>query len=194
MNFLAHAYLSFNDEETLVGNMISDFVKGKKKLDFSVGIQRGIALHRAIDAFTDQHPATREAKKYLQEAVGLYSGPFVDIIYDHFLASDDKEFAEDHLEEFCRATYKTLNEYSAVLPLPFSAMLPFMTSQNWLYNYKNLWGTERSFGGLARRAQYLQSEKEAFASFLLHYSSLQKCYNDFFPSVKEYARKYMNTL
>ena len=33
MNYLAHAYLSFNDPEILVGNMISDFVKGKKKAD-----------------------------------------------------------------------------------------------------------------------------------------------------------------
>jgi acyl carrier protein phosphodiesterase len=33
MNYLAHAYLSFNDPEILVGNMISDFVKGKKKFD-----------------------------------------------------------------------------------------------------------------------------------------------------------------
>lgn len=34
MNYLAHAYLSFNDPEILVGNLISDFVKGKKKFDY----------------------------------------------------------------------------------------------------------------------------------------------------------------
>jgi acyl carrier protein phosphodiesterase len=39
MNYLAHAYLSFNDPEILVGNMISDFVKGKKKFDFPLRIQ-----------------------------------------------------------------------------------------------------------------------------------------------------------
>ncbi len=36
MNYLAHAYLSFNDPEILVGNMISDFVKGKKKFDYPI--------------------------------------------------------------------------------------------------------------------------------------------------------------
>ena len=30
MNYLAHAYLSFGYSELLVGNLISDFVKGKK--------------------------------------------------------------------------------------------------------------------------------------------------------------------
>ena len=30
MNYLAHAYLSFGNEPVLIGNMISDFVKGNK--------------------------------------------------------------------------------------------------------------------------------------------------------------------
>jgi acyl carrier protein phosphodiesterase len=30
MNYLAHAYLSFGEPDILAGNMISDFVKGKK--------------------------------------------------------------------------------------------------------------------------------------------------------------------
>jgi hypothetical protein len=29
MNYLGHAYLSFNHQDILVGNMISDFIKGK---------------------------------------------------------------------------------------------------------------------------------------------------------------------
>ena len=62
MNFLAHAYLSFDHNDILVGNMISDFVKGNKKDLFSVNIQKGIVLHRAIDAFTDQHKATSSIK------------------------------------------------------------------------------------------------------------------------------------
>ena len=55
MNFLAHAYLSFNEPEIWVGNMISDFVKGQKKLEYPEGIQTGIQIHRNIDEFTDTH-------------------------------------------------------------------------------------------------------------------------------------------
>ena len=46
-----------------MGNMISDFVKGKKKFDYPPGIQKGIMLHRAIDTFTDTHEATKLAKE-----------------------------------------------------------------------------------------------------------------------------------
>ncbi len=194
MNFLAHAYLSFEEPEILVGNMISDFVKGKKKYEYPEGVQKGIALHRAIDTFTDDHPATKEAKKFFKDAVGLYSGAFVDVVFDHFLANDQSQFTETSLKEFCTRTYKTLHDQQAILPPRFLQMLPFMISQNWLYNYKNLWGTENSFGGLARRAKYLNNSGTAFATFKKHYPSLQKCYNDFFPVVKQFASEYMRLL
>ncbi len=68
MNYLAHAYLSFKNEEILVGNMISDFVKGGSKFNFPVNIQKGIMLHRMIDAFADLHPATKTAINILKPA------------------------------------------------------------------------------------------------------------------------------
>ena len=63
MNFLAHAYLSFDYTDILLGNMISDYVKGKKKFEYPPEIQSGIMLHRMIDEFTDNHPATKIAKE-----------------------------------------------------------------------------------------------------------------------------------
>jgi acyl carrier protein phosphodiesterase len=67
MNFLAHAFLSFNDKDLLTGNMISDFVKGKKRYDYPISIQKGITLHRAIDEFTDCHPVTAKAKEFFRK-------------------------------------------------------------------------------------------------------------------------------
>jgi acyl carrier protein phosphodiesterase len=187
MNFLAHAYLSFNNSEILVGNMISDFVKGKKKFDYSEGIQQGINFHRYIDAFTDEHEATKEAKKYLKPAVGLYAGAFVDVAYDHFLANDSNEFTDASLHDHAKNTYSILLMYRDVLPVKFQNMLPFMQAENWLYNYKSLTGAQNSFGGLARRASYLYTSVEVFDLFQKHYYSLQKCYTNFFPFVKEFS-------
>lgn len=187
MNFLAHAYLSFNHPDILVGNMISDFVKGKKKLDYSEGIQLGILLHRQIDTFTDEHEATKEARKFLKSAVGLYSGAFVDVAYDHFLANDLNEFTDASLQQHASKTYSILEKYKNVLPATFQKMLPYMQSQDWLYNYKSILGTKRSFEGVVRRASYLFSSTEVFDLFEKHYASLQMCYNAFFPFVKEFS-------
>src|SRR6266487_5277817 len=88
MNYLAHAYLSFGNNEILIGNMLSDFVKGKTKFSFPLNIQKGIFLHRAIDSFTDIHPVTKHAKQVFKPVTGHYAGVFTDIVYDHFLAAD----------------------------------------------------------------------------------------------------------
>src|SRR5262250_3396363 len=111
MNYLAHAYLSFNDDQTLVGNMVSDFVKGKKKFDFTEGIQKGITLHRAIDTFTDSHEATKLAKEIFRPSYRLYSGAFVDVAYDHFLATDLNEFTDQTLEEFSANVYRIVDRH-----------------------------------------------------------------------------------
>ena len=188
MNYLAHAYLSFGHPEILVGNLISDFVKGKMKFDYSEGIQKGIVLHRQIDTFTDEHEATKLAKHVFRPYYRLYSGAFVDVVYDHFLANDEKEFTEESLLVFSESIYKTIDPFIDELPLRFSRMFPYMKMQNWLFNYRTRWGTEKSFGGLVRRAAYLEESDTAAAVFNENYQHLRQCYDRFFPDVKLFAR------
>jgi len=171
-----------------VGNLISDFVKGKKKFDYPEGIQKGIILHRQIDMFTDNHETTKLAKEFFRPAYRLYSGAFVDVVYDHFLATDEKEFSENTLLEFSEGTYATVDLFVDQLPPLFSRMFPYMKMQNWLFNYRTKWGTEKSFGGLVRRAAYLEESDTAAEVFHENYHQLQQCYNGFFPELKVFAR------
>lgn len=194
MNYLAHAYLSFRQPGILVGNMVSDFIKGKKKFDYPAEVQKGIQLHRAIDTFTDDHAVTKEAKQIFRPFVGLYAGAFIDVVYDHFLAKDENEFPANSLAVFAEETYTTLNNYTDLLPERFRLMLPYMTRQNWLLNYATTSGAEKSFAGVARRAAYLTSSEAVFEAFQLNYNSLQQYYNAFFPGVKEFAREELDRL
>ena len=185
MNYLAHAYLSFNIPEILVGNMISDFVKGKKQFDYPLNIQKGIQIHRAIDAFTDAHAITKLTKQYLYPAVGTYAGAFIDVAYDHFLANDNLAFkSADDLQQFATSTCGVLNGFSGVLPERFAKILPYMQQQNWLYNYQYLWGIKNSFEGVTKRAKYLESSDNCFKLFEENYTSIQECYQLFFPELK----------
>jgi acyl carrier protein phosphodiesterase len=189
MNYLAHAYLSFHRPGILVGNMISDFVKGKAQFDFPERIQQGITLHRAIDEFTDFHPVTQVAKSYFRAAYRLYSGAFVDIMYDHFLALDENEFpAPRNLSEFAKETYHLLDQETAFFPARFAGMYPYMKSQNWLYNYRTEEGIRNSFAGLVRRAAYMNDSSAAFDIFLTHYDALQTQYSLFFPELKQFVK------
>ena len=191
MNYLAHAYLSFNKPGILVGNMISDFVKGRKKYDYPEMIQQGISLHREIDSFTDSHWATKEAKDIFRPAYRLYSGAIMDVVYDHFLALDENEFTNESLEKFTLNTYNLLDQYTNYFPEKFAIMYPYMKTHNWLYHYKYREGIQKSLGGLVRRSKYLTESDTAYQLFNGHYEKLKRLYQQFFPEIRSMAINFL---
>ncbi|MBS1509682.1 MAG: DUF479 domain-containing protein [Bacteroidetes bacterium] len=195
MNFLAHAHLSFQQPEILVGNMISDFVKGKQQYTYPAVIQKGIRLHRLIDQFTDTHEATQQLKAFFRPAYRLYAGAFADVAYDHFLANDPAVFpTQTDLEKFAAASYAVLKNYEHLLPEPFKKMLPYMISYDWFTGYRSLDGIEKSFGGLVRRAHYITESKPAVDIFNTHYSSIKMLYHAFYPECKNFAAGQLQQL
>jgi acyl carrier protein phosphodiesterase len=212
VNYLAHAYLSFGIPEIVVGNLISDFVKGKKQFDYPDRIRTGITLHRAIDTYTDAHPVTRQAKSHFRSAYGLYSGALIDVAYDHFLANDPISFPptggqgealppaafgqEDHpaLAAFAQQTYQQLAAWESVFPERFARIFPYMRDQNWLYHYRFKEGIFKSFAGLSRRAAYMEGPEQACRLFEAHYGELEACYREFFPALKEFAARTLEGL
>ena len=195
MNYLAHAYLSLQDPKILMGNMISDFVKGKEQFNFEPGVQAGIQLHRSIDRFTDAHPATKTANALLQPAAGRYAGAFVDIVYDHFLAKDASVFpTAPSLQTFSTNVYVQLEKQSASFPEKFATLFPFMQQQNWLYHYQFNWGVARSFEGLVRRAKYIEAATPVYWLFEQEYCQLEQLYQEFMPAVKAHVQQELNKL
>ena len=195
MNYLAHAYLSFDQPGILAGNMISDFVKGKKQYSYSLMIQKGIKLHRAIDNFTDTHIAIKEMKKAFRPAYGLYAGVFIDIICDYFLANDKKEFATpDALKSFAAKTYSELNAQLQLIPPDFGQFFFYMKQYDWLYNYQYEEAIQKSFTAMARRAKYITEADFAFEIFKQNTEALKVYYDDFFPSLKKYSIYFMKQL
>lgn len=77
MNFLAHTYLSGENDDLKIGNFLGDFVKGRlNKLSqnqYTEGIIKGIALHREIDYFTDNHPIVKQSIDRLQPKYHKFS-------------------------------------------------------------------------------------------------------------------------
>ncbi|HXB06847.1 MAG TPA: ACP phosphodiesterase [Puia sp.] len=191
MNYLAHAYLSFEIPEITVGNMISDFVKGKQKDSYPPKIRQGIMLHRAIDSFTDTHSVTRRAKSWFKQDYGGYSAPLTDIIYDHFLASDAVIFPAGEggssLKAFAQRTYERVHASQPVLPERFARLFHYMRTEDWLSHYRHKELIFASFDGLTRRAKYMPAADQAKRIFEAHYEDLEACYAEFFPELKDFA-------
>ena len=194
MNYLGHAYLSFDSPHILVGNMISDFVKGRDKFRFSGNIQKGIALHRHIDDYTDSHPATKKAMEIFRPNYRLYSGPIMDVLFDFFLANDEKLFDDKGLKEFAQSTYRHLENNSIHLPNRFLQMFTYMKAEDWLYQYKYPEGIRKSLYGLFRRATFIKDSDTAYHLFLEHHTQLNNCYLEFFSDVKQLAKQKFEEL
>lgn len=190
MNFLAHSYLSFSEEQ-LVGNMIADFVKNRDVARLPESIQKGIKLHRAIDTFTDAHPLIHEAKAPFRPLVRLYSGAFVDVAFDYFLANDTTENSQRGWQEHSQRVYAVLRRYEEFLPEVFKKVLDKMQQDDWLYNYRNEWGIEYSFRNVVNKAQFLDKTTNVFPAFLANKDFLREKYEIFFPEIKSFAQDFV---
>lgn len=190
MNYLAHATFSFGDPELLLGNLIGDHVKGQAALKtLPVRVAAGVRLHRELDAFTDQHPATRRATLPFRPVYGLYAGPIVDALFDHFLANDPKFYpSAGALLQFSEDTYARLEGLEAHFPPVFASYFPHMRSHNWLYGYRTTQGMRRALNGLQRRAMHLAEVETAYGLFVGHYHELAQCWYDLAKDVLPFAR------
>ena len=104
MNYLAHFKLAAEHPELLVGNLLADHVKGKLNGRFDVGIESGIRLHRAIDAFTDSHHLVQSSHARFHCKYRRYGGIITDLAFDHFLAVNWNQYDSRPLGVFCRDT------------------------------------------------------------------------------------------
>jgi acyl carrier protein phosphodiesterase len=187
VNFLAHIYLSGDDEELMLGNFIADFVKGKKKNDYPPRIRKGIELHRMIDDFTDHHPITSESKARLRPGYGKYAGVIVDLYYDHFLAAGFSSYSGMPLKEYSENTYRIISGYDSVLPEGVRYFLPFMIEKNWLLNYATIDGIGRALSGLSKRVSFENRMDESVRELRLYYEEFRSEFDRFFPELITFA-------
>ncbi|RNL81716.1 DUF479 domain-containing protein [Sinomicrobium pectinilyticum] len=180
MNFLAHIYLSGEDEFIQIGNFIADGIKGKKYQAFPERIQQGILLHREIDFYTDHHPLVRQSTKRLHTNYSHYSGVIVDMYYDHFLAANWKRYSDIPLNVFAENFYRMLQRHRNLLPERTLNMIPHMVKDNWLVSYASLEGLDKALTQLNRRTAYKSGMHLAINDLREHYTSFEKEFTAFF--------------
>jgi acyl carrier protein phosphodiesterase len=187
MNFLAHLFLSGDNEEVAFGNFIADAVKGSAFGQYPPGVVKGIRLHRSIDHFTDAHPLFLQSKARLSPHYGMYSGIIVDIFYDHFLARNWKEYSQADLGDFVGRAYGLLIRRYFQLPSRSKRILPFMVVQNWLVGYARIPDLQRVFNGMSRRVGGKSGMEHAITDLMAAYSDYEDEFRHFFPQLINHA-------
>lgn len=194
MNYLAHAYLSFGQDQVLVGNFIGDFVKGKMMDTFPQEVQNGIKLHRAIDLFTDTHPLVRAGQSYLRPKFGHYSTVITDIFFDYFLAKNWSKYSQIPLEQFIQNTYSTLKHSRLLFPNRFAEMFQWMEKDNWLLKYRKIDGIRQTLTGMSRRTRFDSKMDVAHLALLEKEAEFQVIFFAFFEDLETFAREKLNEL
>lgn len=187
MNFLAHAFLSFQQEKILVGNFIADFVKGKQINDFEDGIMMGILLHREIDFFTDSHPLVKAGQSYLRPKFGHYSTVITDIFFDYFLIKHWEEFSSIPLEAFIQETFETLDSYEEIFPPRFANMYYWMRQDNWLLAYGSVEGIQSALTGMSKRTKFNSKMEEAHLALVEREKEFDVIFLAFFKDLETFA-------
>ena len=180
MNFLAHIYLSGDNDLMKIGNFMADGIHGKHFDTFPIEIQKGIILHRAIDTFTDAHPIFRQSTKRLHANYHHYSGIIVDIFYDHFLAKNWSHYSDERLEDYSECFYQSLRDNYSDLTPKTQKMMPYMIDYNWLLSYKTIEGIESVLAKMDIRMKRDSIMRFSVAELRTYYSEFESEFTAFF--------------
>lgn len=189
MNFLAHAFLSGDNPELLLGNFIADTVKGKQAALYTSEVAKGIKLHRLIDTYTDTHRVVAETKARLRPQYRKFAPVIADIFYDHFLASRFEHFAQEPLSIYTQKVYSIVGASLHLLPERMKYTFEHMQRHNWLLGYAQLEGVGRALTGMSRRASFASGMETAVHELEQNYTLYAAEFEVFFPELIQYVEE-----
>ena len=194
MNYLAHIYLSGDNDLIKIGNFMADGIRGHDYLKFPDDIIKGVLLHRAIDTFTDAHPIFRQSKHRLHENYGHYSGIVIDIFYDHFLAKNWTNYSDEPLEDFAFNFYKSLETHYDITTERTKGMIPYMTERNWLVSYATIAGIGMILFQMDHRTKNKGNMKNAIKELQEYYNQFEEEFTLFFEELRTHSREKLAVL
>lgn len=188
MNYLAHIYLSDNNDKSILGNFLGDFVNKSLENNYEYTIKNGIFMHRKLDSFTDSNPVFLESKKRISRLNRRFAGVLIDMFYDHFLAKNWSEYSQIPLEEFVNNFYVILERFSYCLPEKLTRRMPLMIEENWLLSYKEIDGIKISLDRISWRfSKSNHPLLNPIDELIRNYDSLETDFKSFFPCAIDYA-------
>lgn len=192
MNYLAHIFLSGDDDDLKIGNFIADHVKPTQRMNYSAEIRSGMHLHYAIDTYTDNHSLVSAGKKRLHPHLHKYTPVVVDVLYDHFLARHWSEYHHLDLLEYTHLFYSLLHTRKNLLPDKTKYILNYMEPRNWLYNYQHMSELEKIFAGMSRRANFENNISDALKYIKKDYDLFEEEFRLFFAQLSNHCLMVKN--
>jgi acyl carrier protein phosphodiesterase len=187
MNVLAHALLASPDAEVMLGSVIGDFVRGRIDPGLPSKVRAGIALHRAVDAYTDAHGAVAEARALFAPPFRRYAGVLLDVWFDHLLARQWSRFGEDDLDAFSGRVRDLVAVDAPLVPERMRGFAAYLEANDLPAAYRDTAMIGQALGGMSRRLTRANPLDEALPVLVALHAPLQRCFEAFFPELRNFA-------
>lgn len=190
MNYLAHLYLSPDDDLSRLGNVMGDFVRDVELDSLPEPVRQGIRMHQAIDVYTDSHPIIRNLRKNFSEERRRFSGIALDVVFDHFLIRHWEQFEQVDLDDYVEGCYDALWRQRELMPERMEVVVSWMISRNWIKSYEALDGVGRALDGLAGRLRMKHNFYGVIDELETNYSEIESGFLQFFPQLQEHVSEF----
>lgn len=192
MNWLSHIFISKNDIEYQLGNLLADPLKGKFWEGSNPTLKEGFVMHKKIDTFTDSHLSVKSSKARLINKKYL-KGVIIDIVYDHLLLKNWNNYTDMNISIFIEKFYKeALIEIQYYPKFPKEIVKKVIESKM-LTSYSTIEGLEQAFIRIDKRLSKKLSSKELASDYLPivenELDNIEEDFNVFFPQLISYFRK-----
>ena len=193
MNYLAHLYLADPTPDSLLGNLLADFVKGKEVAALPSAIQSGIRLHRQVDSFTDCHPVVQRSICRISEKWGWFSGILIDVYYDHILALNWERWTAEPLRSFVDRVHGCLRDHIDAIPSVAEPLRRLIASDR-LFSYRTQEGIAEALLNLSHRIEERMPGKnvrlhEAMPDLQESQADLADDFQEFFPALIAFVKE-----
>jgi acyl carrier protein phosphodiesterase len=187
MNHLAHVLLAGADPERRLGGVLGDFVRGTPDPSLPAGVREGVALHRAIDGYTDRHPDVLAARALFEPPYRRYAGIALDMWFDHLLARDFARWSTQPLEAFSADLRGLLRHHDALLPATAQRFARYMQANDLPAGYADPAVLDRALAGIGQRLRRDNPLGRMLPVLQALDAPLQERFEAFFPQLQDFA-------
>ena len=191
MNLLAHLHLSAGHPPAVAaGNLLADYLRRVGEAPADAGFREGVRLHRAIDVYTETHPATRAARACIAPPRRRLAGIIVDVAWDYFLTRDWARYAQEPLRPFVTARIAAIRSYLRSRAPGLHGFVERAMAEEWLLSYGTLAGLEETFQRISRRSRAVALLPGAGREIARNEELLHRHFSDFYPRLRAHCARF----
>lgn len=171
------------------GALLGDFVKGPLRGDFSPATERGIALHRRIDGFSNRDAELQQLIRKFPADLQRYGGIITDVIFDHFLSIHWQRFHDISLEEFADGIYAHIDQSNVHWPKEARLFSQRLIQHDLLNNYRNWKTIEGVLSSIGARLSRSNSLDRAAVLVRPQFDTMESVFLGTYPRIELFARE-----